>query len=187
MTLLTLLKVEAYDHIQKNPTLGYILSIFEPALPHVVPKHRIPWTERLCQLYSTSRLNYTYSAFCIQLYVSKLNTVSVKTNCCLPVSVWGCEPCHGRENPNVIARINGGKISIGPRNKRVRKRAQEKWEKKIKRTDEFEKLCNMEKREEGDEWWKGGLINDTGKNTGEMDKEYTKDTAERRKGMREIL
>lgn len=40
----------------------------------------------------------------------------------------------------------------------------------------------MEKREEGDERWKGGLINDTGKNTGEMGKEYTKDTAERWNG-----
>jgi len=45
----------------------------------------------------------------------------------------------------------------------------------------------MEKMEKGDEWWKGGLINDTGKNTGEMGKEYTKETAERRKGMREVL
>jgi hypothetical protein len=99
-------------------------------------------------------------------------------NCCLPVSVWVCGSCHARETPNVFARINGEKISIGPRNKRAGKRAREKWEKKIKRTDGLRKLCNMEKGEEGDEWWKGGLINDTGKNTGEMGKEYKKEIRE---------
>jgi len=36
MILSSLLKVEAYDLIQKNPTLGYILSIFEPVLTYVV-------------------------------------------------------------------------------------------------------------------------------------------------------
>jgi len=41
MILSSLLKVEAYDHIQKNPTLGYILSIFKPVL-YMVVKHRIP-------------------------------------------------------------------------------------------------------------------------------------------------
>lgn len=35
----------------------------------------------------------------------------------------------------------------------------------------------MEKREEGDVRWKGWLINDTEKNTGEMGKEYVRDTA----------
>jgi hypothetical protein len=42
MILLFLLKVEAYDHIQKNPTLSYILNIFKPVLPYVVVKYRIP-------------------------------------------------------------------------------------------------------------------------------------------------
>jgi len=42
MILSSLLKVEAYDHIQKNPTFGYILSIFEPVLPYAVMKSRIP-------------------------------------------------------------------------------------------------------------------------------------------------
>ena len=33
IVLSSLLKEEAYDHIQKNPKMGYILSIFEPVLP----------------------------------------------------------------------------------------------------------------------------------------------------------
>ena len=41
----------------------------------------------------------------------------------------------------------------------------------------------MEKREERNECQKGGLINDTGKNRGEMGKEYAKDSAEWMKGM----
>jgi hypothetical protein len=34
---------------------------------------------------------------------------------------------------------------------------------------------------------KNGLINGTGRNTGEMDKEYTKEKAERNHVMREVL
>jgi hypothetical protein len=30
------LKAEAYEHIQKKPTLVYILSIFEPVFTYVV-------------------------------------------------------------------------------------------------------------------------------------------------------
>jgi hypothetical protein len=44
----------------------------------------------------------------------------------------------------------------------------------------------VEKKEEGDERWKRGLINETEENTGEMGKEYTEGTVEQRNGMREV-